>query len=985
MVAHNAAFERDFWNLVVRKKYTPHWPQLLLSQQDCTLARASTLALPAGLDFLTQVLHTDAHKDAAGSNLMKKMARPRKIVQCRFCEGVGFSAKSFEGITGGTVICSQCYGTGEIYTWWDSPENIERLGIYCDADIEAETSADMKVLHHTERERQVWEMDQRINSRGVKLDRPLIEHMISIVAVAKKQMDEEMANLTHDFVKSCGQVAKIAEWINLMGVPCTSVAKGEQTELLLAADATDIPEIRQVIELRAIAAKSSTAKLSKMLDWMAEDDRARGLLFYHGTIGGRWAGRGPQPQNLPQVDEEEDGDDIRHTIDIALAGNDPAGASYIIDTLVGPPLVAVAKCLRSVFIPEAGRRFIGGDKSNIEGRINAWLSGEQWKLDAFRAYDSGSGPDLYRLAYSRSFGVPVEQVRGPTRQVGKVQELACIAGSEKVLTDEGLIPLCDLTLRHRLWDGCEWVTHEGLIYRGEKETIHYDGITATPDHIVWAAGFTGPVSLAVAASAGASLVRSEVAGHPIRVGFDSATGTLLEPRLEYLLRANDVRGLQDVEVDTLGRIDERHIVGVPAVYETSSSACVALQTHDIGTTPLSEPEGPTVGGLRRPRDRISLSVDNRSLLVDHAEPAGGSRDGYRPDRQQRALRAWKSEVRDTQAELHEHSRDEDTRRSNLAESVFVVHDKAHATCRHDTGSDYRDGILGRGREAKKLAQHRGKAHVYDVLNAGPRNRFTISGVLVHNCGYQGAIGALLKMAKNKNIPLQPMLTTVKAATDANVWDEVAARYKSHPRKHGLAIDMWTALSIVVKGFREANSHITQGWWDLQDAAIEVVEMPGQVVDVFGGRVRYMLARGFMWCSLPSKRLIAYCNPKIRETTETLVRDDGTEYERTKKQVWYEGYDSEKNRWSEFPLYGGMQCAHVVSAIARDCLVEDMLLAESRGYSIVLTVHDELLTEQDYGVGTPEELREIMCVQPWFIDDQDLPLAAKCWEALRYAK
>src|ERR1700761_637093 len=94
MVAHNAAFERDFWNLVVRGKYRPHWPQLLLSQQDCTLARASTLALPAGLDFLTQVLHTDAHKDAAGSSLMKKMARPRKIVQCRFCEGVGFSAKS---------------------------------------------------------------------------------------------------------------------------------------------------------------------------------------------------------------------------------------------------------------------------------------------------------------------------------------------------------------------------------------------------------------------------------------------------------------------------------------------------------------------------------------------------------------------------------------------------------------------------------------------------------------------------------------------------------------------------------------------------------------------------------------------------------------------------------------------------------------------------------------------------------------------------
>ena len=671
MVAHNAAFERDFWNLVVRRKYTPHWPELRLEQQDCTLARASTLALPAGLDFVTQVLHSDAHKDHDGAKLMIKMAKPRKIIKCQCCEAV-----SVESISA-TATCQICGGTGETYIWWNTPENIARLGLYCDADIEAETGVDMKVLHHTERERRVWELDQRINSRGVKLDRLLIDHLLHIVAIAKKQMDAQMSDLTHGFVKSCGQVGKIVEWLNAAGVPCSSVAKGEQAELLIAADATGNSEIRQVVELRGIAAKSSTAKLQTMLNWMGEDDRARGLLFYHGTLGGRWAGRGPQPQNLPQVDEEEDGNDIRRTIDLALSGSLPDGACYAIDSLVGPPLVAIAKCLRSVFIPAAGKRFIGGDKSNIEGRINAWLSGERWKLDAFRAYDAGNGPDLYRLAYSRSFGVPVDLVRGPTRQVGKVQELAL--------------------------------------------------------------------------------------------------------------------------------------------------------------------------------------------------------------------------------------------------------------------------------------------------------------------GYQGSVGAILKMAKNKSIPLEPLLEAVKNAASIDLWDEVAAKYKSHPRKHGLAIDMWTAMSIVVKGFREANANITQGWWDLQDAAIEAVEMRGQVVDVFGGRVRYMFSRGFLWCSLPSHRLIAYSNPNVKETVETIERDDGTTYERTKKQVWYEGYDSETRRWSDFPLYGGMQCAHVVSAIARDCLVEDMLLAEERGYSIVLTVHDELLTEQDYGVGTPEELREIMCVQPWFIDDQDLPLAAKCWAGDRYNK
>lgn len=398
--AHNIGFEFPMVNLLLAPRYG--WPELTISQLHDTAAEAAAMGLPRSLEEVGHVLGLGTQKDLEGHALMLRMCRPRRIIPegCDNCSGTG---------TIGQEECWDCNGAGNAYTWWEDQERIDRLTSYCATDVRVAREVFRRVRRLPDAERRVWELDQQINQRGVKVDVTLAAALQTIVETAKDDLDDEMRRITSGAVPKCTNAAALVRWINKRGVKTDSCAKPAVTAMLV--DPAVPALVRQALALRRQAAKASTAKLAVMQAAACADGRLRGMFRYHGAQTGRFSGNNVQLHNLPRKSPGGP---------IILAAETALNYGYTgVKMLYGDPMQFASSMLRPCLVADDDEEMYTADLAQIEARMIAALAGEQSVLDVF-----ASGQDVYCHAATGIFGRTITKQLDRERQVGKVSVLA---------------------------------------------------------------------------------------------------------------------------------------------------------------------------------------------------------------------------------------------------------------------------------------------------------------------------------------------------------------------------------------------------------------------------------------------------------------------------------------------------------------------------------------------------------------------------------
>lgn len=403
VVAHNAVFDRT----TTRRCWNVEVP---IERWYCTMVQALAHGLPGSLDKIGGVLghEGDEAKDKRGRDLIQLFCKPRpKNMALRRATRNTHPAEwaDFLGYSRQDVIAMRAISR-------DLPNWNYKQG-------------------HTELD--LWHLDQHVNDRGFLVDLNMAHGAIAAVAVETKRLKAETIEATDGLVSSPSKRDAMLTFILAeYGVDLPDM---KADTLRRRIEDPELPDaVKLLLSIRLEATKTSTAKYKALVNATSADGRLRNTLQFAGAQRtARWAGRIFQPQNLvrPNIDlisahfgmsklPKKEAKALKQTYeDQGVAALKGGFADVIFDNVMG----LTANLVRGAIIAPFGKKLTIADLANIEGRGLAYLAGEEWKLQAFRDFDEGTGADLYILSYARAFGLDPADVEDWMRQIGKVMEL----------------------------------------------------------------------------------------------------------------------------------------------------------------------------------------------------------------------------------------------------------------------------------------------------------------------------------------------------------------------------------------------------------------------------------------------------------------------------------------------------------------------------------------------------------------------------------
>jgi len=399
--AHNAAFERLVFWYVLQIDYA-------LEQFYCTAAQARANCAPGSLEDVGRFAGASMKKDHRGAQLIRLLSIPQADGAFR-----------------------------------DDPGLMAEMVAYCEQDVRA-----MRAIAQAQRalsadELRDYHVNERINDRGVLLDRPLALAAVQYADAESTDIQQTVEEATGGEITSV-RSPKMRAWVldrvgpqalklatvYKDGEPKLSIDKNVRFNLLALAEENpdEVPAIvAEVIQCADDLWASSVAKFARAAALSDdEDQRVRGaFVFAGGSATGRASSFGLQVHNFPR----------RCADDPALARQAMVRGHKIVPQF-GRRITDVLKgMLRPALMAPEGKRLVVADWAAIEARVTPWASNTNSGAEKLGIF--ARGEDVYKHNAAATFHVRYEDVDKDQRQIGKVQELACGPDRERQPQDGG--------------------------------------------------------------------------------------------------------------------------------------------------------------------------------------------------------------------------------------------------------------------------------------------------------------------------------------------------------------------------------------------------------------------------------------------------------------------------------------------------------------------------------------------------------------------